>query len=160
MALTIKKINQQDQPVVQEIITRLWGDPSIVAHGNVYQTADLEGIKATLKGDIVGVLHYQIKDRECEILSLASLQENQGVGSALLAAVEDIARSHNCLKLTLITTNDNLRALGFYQRRGFRLTALFPGQVEVSRGIKPSIPIIGENNIPLQDELQLEKTIF
>jgi hypothetical protein len=55
-----------------------------------------------------------------------------------------------------MTTNDNLRALRFYQRRGLRLAALYPGAVEESRRLKPSIPLIGENGIPIRDELELE----
>jgi hypothetical protein len=56
----------------------------------------------------------------------------------------------------LITTNDNLNALRFYQKRGFRLAALYPGAVDESRTIKPQIPLVGENGIPLHDEIRLE----
>lgn len=149
-----------DHQIVQEIITRLWQDTIIVVHNDVYDIADLEGIKAVQDDYIVGILHYQVSGQECEILTLVSLQENQGIGSALLAAIEAIAKFQSCEKLSLITTNDNLHALGFYQRRGFRLTGLFPGQVAFSRKFKPSIPLIGENNIPLRDEIKLEKTIY
>jgi N-acetylglutamate synthase-like GNAT family acetyltransferase len=159
MALKIEPISVQDLDTVQEIVTRVWEDAIIVVHNDAYHIAHLNGIKAVIDECIVGCLHYQVREQECEILSLVSLQENQGIGSALLATVEAIAKSQNCKKLTLITTNDNLHALGFYQRTGFRLSALYPGQVEVSRKIKPSIPLIGANNIPLRDELKLEKTI-
>lgn len=159
MPIKIEAINETDQPVVSEIISRLWGDAMIVVHGNVYHNADLDGLKAVIDGDIDGVLHYQVRAEECEILTLASLREGQGIGSALLAAVETVARHRHCTRLTLITTNDNLHALGFYQRRGFRLVGLFPGQVDISRQIKPGIPLIGDNQIPLRDELNLEKMV-
>jgi RimJ/RimL family protein N-acetyltransferase len=81
------------------------------------------------------------------------------VGSALLAAVEYLARSFGCQRIHLTTTNDNLHALGFYQRRGYHLTGLFPGQVEQSRLLKPNIPEIGDHNIPIRDELRLEKDL-
>jgi len=56
-----------------------------------------------------------------------------------------------------MTTNDNLRALGFYQRRGFRLASLRPGAVdEARRTLKPEIPEIGDDGIPIRDELDLE----
>ena len=160
MTFEIKNINLDDHQFVQEIITRLWQDTIIVVHNDIYDTTDLEGIKAVQDDCIVGFLQYQISGQECEILTLVSLKENQGIGSTLLAAVEAIAISKRCEKLSLITTNDNLQALAFYQRRGFRLTAIYPGQVEVSRRIKPSIPLIGENNIPLRDELKFEKFIY
>lgn len=159
MPVKIEKIDKNDLNTVLDIVTRLWGDAIIVVHSDVYQIADLDGLKAMIGEDIVGILHYQVLGEECEILTFASLREGQGIGSALLASVEYIAKSHQCKKLSLITTNDNLHALGFYQRRGFQLVELYPNQVNISRVIKPGIPMIGHNNIPLRDELKLEKTI-
>ena len=159
MPPTIERISETDLPAVLEIVTQFWGDAIIVVHGDVFHIADLDGLKAVIDADIVGILHYQVRAEECEILTLASLHQGQGIGSALLAAVETTARSRLCSKLTLITTNDNLHALGFYQRRGFRLVELYPGQVDISRKLKPAIPLIGENLIPLWDELKLEKII-
>lgn len=159
MPLEIKNINEHDLQIIQEIIAQIWNDAIIVVHNDVYHIANLEGIKAVIDECILGILHYQVRGQECEILTLVSLQENQGVGTALLAAVESVGKTQHCEKLSLITTNDNLHALGFYQRRGFHLTALFPNQVAVSRKIKPGIPWMGDNRIPLRDEIKLEKII-
>ena len=159
MSMKIKKISDSDLDSVLEIVTRLWGDTTIVVHSEVFHIADLPGLKAINQNQIAGILHYQIRDRECEILTLASLIKGQGIGSNLLSAIEALAQTAGCEKLSLITTNDNLHALGFYQRRGFHLTALYPGQVARSREFKPSIPLVGDNNIPLRDELKLEKSI-
>jgi len=49
-----------------------------------------------------------------------------------------------------------LNALGFYQKRGFELVAVHRGAVNESRKIKPGISLIGANNIPLRDEIELE----
>ena len=65
------------------------------------------------------------------------------------------AWTQGCRKLTVVTTNDNVRALGFYQRRGFVLTALRTGAVEKSRRLKPEIPELGLFDIPIRDELEL-----
>jgi ribosomal protein S18 acetylase RimI-like enzyme len=82
------------------------------------------------------------------------------VGSALIAEVEQIARRAGCTRLWLITTNDNVDALRFYQRRGFRLAALRPGAVDDSRTrLKPEIPDVGDHDIPIRDELELEQEI-
>jgi GNAT superfamily N-acetyltransferase len=159
MPLNITSIGKKDRPAVLEIVTHFWGDPIIVVHGDLYHIVGLDGLKAVIDGEIVGILHYLVRAGECEILTLASLHQGQGIGSALLAAIETTARSRFCSKLTLITTNDNLHALGFYQRRGFRLVELYPGQVDISRKLKPAIPLIGQNLIPLRDELKLKKTI-
>ena len=69
------------------------------------------------------------------------------------------ARERGCRRLFLITTNDNLRALAFYQKRGFELAALRRGALNESRKLKPSIPLIGENGIPLRDEIELEMSL-
>ena len=81
------------------------------------------------------------------------------IRDSLLSAVEHRASSLGCQRVILTTTNDNLHALGFYQRRGYQLRVLFPGQVNQSRLLKPSIPEIGDHKIPIRDELQLEKVL-
>jgi ribosomal protein S18 acetylase RimI-like enzyme len=77
-----------------------------------------------------------------------------GIGSALMAGAIDAC--HGCRTLRLATTNDNLSAIRFYERRGFRLTAVRPGAVMATRERKPSIPLIGENGIEIRDEIDLE----
>jgi ribosomal protein S18 acetylase RimI-like enzyme len=74
----------------------------------------------------------------------------------LIEAVVGAARSAGCRRVWLITTNDNLTALAFYQKRGFVLTALHPNAIAESRKLKPEIPLVAENSIPIRDELELE----
>lgn len=159
MAINIEPITPDDLSIVLDIVKRFWGSDSIVVQGEEIHIANLAGLKALLEDEIIGISHYRIRSSQCEILTLASLHEGLGIGSALLAAVESIASSEHCEKLSLITTNDNLHGLGFYQRRGFHLAALYPGQMTISRALKPGIPMMGENNIPLRDEIKLEKRI-
>ena len=67
------------------------------------------------------------------------------------------ARAAGCARLWLVTTNDNLDALGFYQRRGLRLSRSAPGAVDdARRTLKPEIPETGDGDIPIRDELELE----
>ncbi|MEU0152627.1 GNAT family N-acetyltransferase [Micromonospora fulviviridis] len=80
-------------------------------------------------------------------------------GSALLAAAEAVATAAGADRLWLVTTNDNFRALRFYQRRGLRIVAVDPGTVDRARAVKPSIPYLGEDDIPLHDELRLERRL-
>jgi GNAT superfamily N-acetyltransferase len=104
-----------------------------------------------------GLLTYIIADGECEILTLYVTRQWQGIGTALVEAIGDVARSAGCVRMWVLTTNDNVDALRFYQRRGFRLRALRPGAVDASRrDLKPEISRIGEHGIPLRDELELE----
>ena len=108
-------------------------------------------------GTLLGVLTYRIAGPACEVRTLFATVTRHGTGSALLDAVEAVARAAGCRRLWLITTNDNLDALRFYQRRGLRLAALHPGAVDASRAaLKPSIPEVGEYGIPIRDEIVLE----
>ncbi|MCH7786707.1 MAG: hypothetical protein IIC22_04260 [Chloroflexi bacterium] len=59
-------------------------------------------------------------------------------------------------QLWVITTNDNLNALRFYQMWGMTIAALRPNALEESRKLKPEIPMTGIDNIPLHDEIELE----
>jgi GNAT superfamily N-acetyltransferase len=104
-----------------------------------------------------GLLTYVLGVDECEVLTLHAVRPGHGAGSALLVAITPIARDAGCSRLWLVTTNDNVDALRFYQRRGFRLRALRPGAVDASRrDLKPEISTIGDHGIPLRDELELE----
>ena len=86
----------------------------------------------------------------CEIVTLDSLIEGQGIGTTLIEAVKAAAEAAGCRRLWLVTTNDNLHTLGFYQKRGFRLVAVHPGAVDAERRLKPEIPLIGNDGIPIQ----------
>ena len=91
-----------------------------------------------------------------EILSLDSLQEHKGIGTSLLNAAIEEARNRGLERIMLITTNDNLPALRFYQKRGFDLVRIHRNMVEQARKIKPEIPLIGMDGIPLKHEIELE----
>ena len=159
MGFRINALTDNDRNIISNYMKELWGDDIVIAHGEVFDTRNLPGYKAMIDFEFVGFLHYQIRGEECEIITLSSLVEAKGIGSGLIAAVEETARAAHCRKLSLITTNDNLHALGFYQRRGFYLVALSPGQIKESRKLKSSIPEFGYHHIPIRDELRLEKIL-
>jgi DNA-3-methyladenine glycosylase I len=90
------------------------------------------------------------------LVTLDALQEGRGVGSALLTAVVEQAGREGCRRLWLVTTNDNLAALRFYQRRGLRIVVVRRCAVDEARRVKPSIPLTGHDGIPIHDEVELE----
>ena len=109
---------------------------------------------AEIDGERVGTAVYRVAGDECELVCLDAIVEGCGVGTALVEAVKLAARS--CRRLWVSTTNNNLEALGFYQRRGFRLCALRPMAVDHGRArLKPAITREW-NRIPVRDELELE----
>jgi GNAT superfamily N-acetyltransferase len=123
--------------------------------GELVDVLGLPGFVAERDGSPVGIATYRRDGDECELAFIAAFEPRRGVGSALLEAVVEAAAG--CARLWLVTTNDNLDALRFYQRRGFRLSALRTGAVDEARGtLKPRIPAVGAYGIPLRDELELE----
>jgi GNAT superfamily N-acetyltransferase len=113
-------------------------------------------------GQLLGMLTYVPGQgwEQCEVLTLHASQQWHGAGTALIEAVEQLAARRGCARLWVITTNDNVDALRFYQRRGFQLAAVHRGAVEDSRRrLKPDIPVTGAYGIPLRDEIELEKRL-
>jgi ribosomal protein S18 acetylase RimI-like enzyme len=156
MKNSLRRLTPDDLPRLREFWIREWGSDFMIAHGDTIRVDEVEGF---VQGDWKGIITFQIRGGECEVASLNSREEGRGIGAALMNAVWREARERGCRRLFLITTNDNLRALAFYQKFGFELCALRRGALNESRKLKPSIPLIGMNGIPLRDELELEMNL-
>lgn len=152
----IRPIDASERSWIRQFVVAHWGAEERVTQGEVSDPTLLPGFVCTWNGERIGLVTYQIHGQECEIVSLDSLRPQLGIGSALIDAVAEAARKENVTRLWLITTNDNLLALGFYQRRGFHICAVNPDAITRARKIKPSIPEIGLEGIPLRDEIVLE----
>jgi ribosomal protein S18 acetylase RimI-like enzyme len=153
---TLRRLVASDLPRLRQFWTEHWGGEEMISRGNIYRPEQLDGFVVEDDGEWIGLLTFFIKDGECEVTSLDSLREGQGIGSRLIEQASQEARDRGCHRLFLITTNDNLNALGFYQKRGFEIVTIYRGAVNRSRKIKPGIPLVGYNNIPLRDEIELE----
>jgi ribosomal protein S18 acetylase RimI-like enzyme len=154
--LATRRLTPDDLPHLRQFWIEHWGGEEMISRGNIYRPEQLEGFVVADGNEWVGLLTFLIKDNECEVTSLDSLREGQGIGSTLIDLALEEARARGCKRLFLITTNDNLNALGFYQKRGFEIVAIYRGAINESRRIKPGISWIGMNNIPLRDEIELE----
>ena len=133
-----------------------WGATVVVTRGRVHDTSDLPGFVALARDEPEGLATYRIDGEECELVTLDSLMEGIGIGSALVDSVAQAARRKGCRRLWLITTNDNLDAIHFYQKRGFHLVAVHRDALEETRRLKPELPLTGIDGIPLRDEIELE----
>ena len=154
--MNLCRLSENDLPRLRQFWIEHWGGEEMVTRGTVYRPEQLDGFVVQEGEEWISLLTFFIKDGECEVTSLDSLREGQGIGSALIDKALDEAHVQGCRRLFLITTNDNLNALGFYQRRGFEIVAVYRGALNESRKIKPGIPLIGMNDIPLRDEIELE----
>jgi GNAT superfamily N-acetyltransferase len=146
----------EDRPALEAFL-RHYHSLRVARHGELLDSLDHPALVAWSGDELAGVATYVITGDACELLTLHARTQLDGVGSALLAAVRGIARQSGCTRLWVVTTNDNVDALRFYQRRGFRLAHLRAGAVDESRAtLKPEIPTTGSHGIPLRDELELE----
>lgn len=156
---TIRPLQGTDAGRVRSTMTEHWGDRIVVVHGTVYHPETLPGFVAEADGEWLGLVTVHMAGEHCEVVTLDSFREGTGIGTALMNAARKFATDNGCRRIWLVTTNDNLRALGFYQKLGYRLTAVRPGAIAASRQIKPAIPEIGMNGIPIRDELELELSL-
>jgi GNAT superfamily N-acetyltransferase len=156
---TIRPVADADREQAERIIETRWGAPFVAIHDTLCRPAQLPGFLALTGENIQGLVTFRIESAACEIVSLDALLPRAGIGTALVEATAGAARAANCRRLWLVTTNDNLDALRFYMRRGFRLAAVHPGAVDRARLIKPSIPEVGDFGIPIHDELELERLL-
>ncbi len=156
LSFTIRPIETLDSDWVLSLV-REWGDDFIVSRGRRIFPTRLPGFCAIgSDDDRLGLATYEIMAGECQLVTLHALRLYEGIGTALTEAIREAAVAAGCRRLWLITTNDNLDALRFYQRRGFELVAVHRELRDVARRLKPSIPLIGNYDIPIRDEIELE----
>jgi GNAT superfamily N-acetyltransferase len=152
--MLIKKIEEEERRAVACFIQKRWFSTQMAVRGQLIDMMLLDGFIAYDNGNIVGLITYRIQGNECEIMSLDSIHENEGTGTKLLKLVIKVAAEAECTCVKLITTNDNVNAMRFYQMRGFDMTQIYHGAVEAARELKPSIPLIGNSGIPIKHEIE------
>jgi len=157
--ISIRPATDEDTVWRKQLLIKHWGSTRVVSQGQVYDAVTLPGIIGLCDKRRTGLATYHIHNRGCQIVSLNSERANLGVGTLLLQAVTEIADQAQCRRVWLITTNDNLPALRFYQKREFTLVAVHRNALDISRQIKPEIPHVGIDGIPLRDEIELELMI-
>ena len=151
-----ERINSLNRNRIDTFIKQHWYTTTMIIRGKEIDMTKTEGFYFNDGEDIICLITYIVYDNILEITSLDSLHENQGIGSKLVEAVIHEAKERKLEKIVLITTNDNINAIKFYQKRGFDMVRLFHDALEVSRKLKPEIPLIGENSIPLRHEIEFE----
>jgi len=159
MGVTVRAFDPAtDRSWASELLDRELAGAVQARRGEVLNALDMPGLVAEDDGQAVGLLFYRPDGEDCELFVLVATTRAEGVGTALVDAL--VARAAGRRRIWVVTTNDNLRALRFYQRRGFSLCALRPGAVDDSRRrLKPGIYVTGFDGIPLRDELELERRL-
>ena len=151
-----RPILETDRPWMDLISIENWGSNQVVSRGRVHNILHLPGFIAEKEGVRSGFITYHMENLECEIVTLNSLVPGEGIGSRLVDAVKSCPQILDCSRIWLITTNDNTHAIRFYHLIGFSIKAIYPNEVNESRKLKPKIPLIGNDGIPIRDEIELE----
>ncbi|PWV94494.1 acetyltransferase (GNAT) family protein [Paenibacillus cellulosilyticus] len=138
-----------------EEIAAIRGD-TIVSRGRVHKVRQLSGYLARKDEHVQGLILYDICNNECEIVALNSYSENVGIGTELIELVKNKAITEHLSRLWLITTNDNIKAIRFYQKRGFDMKAIHLNAVDEARLHKPTIPLYNAEGIPIKHEIEFE----
>lgn len=158
-AFTVRPLVPADRDWVRQKIVESWEAEVVVSHGELFRPADLPGFAACAGGKPIGLLTYHVSGAECEIVTLDSWCEGVGAGTALIEAAAQAARRAGCGRLFLVTTNNNLHALHFYQKRGFVIAGIRVNALAESRKLKPEIPLVDEDGLPIRDEIELEMSL-
>ena len=157
--MAVREAAAADAEAVAAFLER-HGSAVVARHGELVDATDHPALLVEDEDRLVGVLTYVIAGADCEVLTLHADPPKSGVGTELVEAAAVLAEGRGCDRLWLITTNDNVDALRFYQRRGFRLTGIHPGAIaQARRTLKPQIPEFAGNGIPIRDELDLERRL-
>ncbi|HYE60664.1 MAG TPA: GNAT family N-acetyltransferase [Phycisphaerales bacterium] len=154
----LRPINATDHSYLEQEMTRHWGGTQIWSRGEMYEGLELTGLIAEVDGERAGAITWSVLSGGYlfEVVTVSTTLESAGVGEKLLDAAVLEAQRLGCSRAFLTTTNDNMRALRFYQKRGWRICMLHRGMVDEARRRKPFIPRVGLGGIPLRDEIELE----
>ena len=133
----IQALDERYQGWAADFLAEQWGSVRMVSRGRLVDLTSLPGFVVLEDGRPAALLTYEIVDGSCEVTSLNSNSEGGGAGSALIEAVRERAVQAGCWRLWVITTNDNMQALRFYQKRSFVMTAVYADALKESRRLKP-----------------------
>jgi len=150
--IVVRDAAAADREWIGDLLRERWHSTQVSSHGELIDALELP---ALVVDDRRGVATWRRVGRDAELMTLDAVPTGCGAGTALIEALAARLREQGCSRLCLTTTNDNLSALRFYMRRGFRLIALRPGAVDEARKRKPAISLVGQHGIPIHDELEL-----
>jgi ribosomal protein S18 acetylase RimI-like enzyme len=157
---TVRSAEAADRDRIAELALYFWDEVEVECFDHEYDVRHLPAFVVCddeQDGQVVGLASYAVEGDALNLVMLNVLPgyQGRGAGQALIAAVEKAARARSLSRIVVATSNDDLPALYFYQRRGFRLTGLAAGRlVEHHSGEEP-----GFAGIPVRDEIQLEKRL-
>ncbi|HET6714737.1 MAG TPA: GNAT family N-acetyltransferase [Actinomycetota bacterium] len=157
--MLVRDAGPEDLPWIRALLDERWGGQEQVVDGESYRPAELPGFIATIDDERVGYAALRVVGDIAEIGVIDGIRPREGIGTALVDALEGAARSRGCARCRAVTTNENRVAQAFYASLGFELVGVREGAVTRSRRIKPAIPLEGDDGTPITDELVYERSL-
>ena len=119
--------------------------------GHIRQIAHVTLVALDDGGDLLGVLdmeyHQRLGDHRPQArvndLIVTERARGRGVGGALLARAEELARKRGCFRMALVTAAWREQAIAFYERAGWRNYGEW--------FVKPLATDVGPGGEPLDD---------
>lgn len=154
----VREAGEGDRARALDIFSREFGDRQLVAAGKPVSVEDGELLVGETEDGIAGALSWRRLGGVFHIIALATdpLWQRSGLGGTLLAEAELIAKRHALARVLVTITNDNIPALYFYQRQGYRLAAVLPNSVAAHDRTRNRVGFAG---IAIRDEIQLTKDL-
>jgi RimJ/RimL family protein N-acetyltransferase len=153
-------ITDATEEQIEMVWKERWGLPIITAWRE-YEPADVRGLcLLSEERKLTGLVTWFVDDERAEIVTLDSMVPDCGYGSRLLGAAEDRIRGGGLGRVSLVTTNDNLRAARFYLHCGYRLVRVHLDAMDRIRAKKPGVAEVGADGIAVRDLWELEKPSY
>ena len=152
--MEIHSLDARDRAWADALVAEHFGSTRIVSRGRLHEAAMLPGLIAVRDGERVGLLLYRPDGDQCELVVLISVLLRRGVATALVRSLCDRLPDLGGTQAWLVTTNDNVAAQSLYRSLGWSLLAVHRGAVTRARETKPEIPLLGEGDVPIEDELE------
>ncbi len=157
--LLIRPKHDDDTALIKAFMVDRWGGEPVIINCALYYPSTLPGFLVFRGPTLLGCLIFEVQDTAREIILLEVIDKQRGIGTELLQVFLQDSQAADCRRVHLMTTNDNLDALRFYQRRGFSLSGVRIGACTAGRRLKPSLPEIGDHGIPVRDEILFEMVL-
>ncbi len=154
--MSVRAAGPADAAWVLGCLEAAWGSVHVARRGELLDASTFPSLVAELDGARVGLLVLALRAEDCEVVSLTTEVRRRGVGRALIKQCVEVARTAECQRLTLTTTDNNVAAIAFYRRLGMTCSAVRPDGVAASRRVKPSIPLHDEHGVAIAGEVDFE----
>lgn len=154
------RLEPADGDYLRELVDAAWGFP-VISVGATYESTDvLDGLLwRDERGEIEGFVTWTLEGDWAEIVTLDAFEKGRHIGGRLLDGAEAALTERGVRRVSLTTTNDNVRAIAFYLRRGYRIVRVEVDGMDRVRAAKPGVPMTGHEGLPLRDMLEFEKRL-